>query len=247
MIYIIGDTQSKAGVRNPLKVIAKHIANVKPSHIIHLGDHWDLPSLSYWDKGKRSHTISASYQGDMEAANSTMDEFWIILLGLWPEAKKDCVSIILQGNHEDRRAKALEKCDPEYHELINEKKFNYNNWDLIVPFLEVIRIHGIEFSHFFQNDGSARPISNAKALLNKRHVSCIAGHKQGFDYAEQLKGKDQTIQAMIVGSSYYHDEGYKTHTNHHFRGTVVLFIEKEGDPFDYARFSLDLLDKFFKE
>jgi len=84
-------------------------------------------------------------------------------------------------------------------------------------------------------------------LLNKRHVSCVAGHKQGFDYAEQLQGKDKTIQALIIGSCYYHDENYKAHTNHHWRGTVLLYQLKNGAGFDYARYSLETLDMLHEQ
>lgn len=246
MIYVIGDTQSKEGVRNPLVAIAHHICDTKPQHIIHLGDHWDMPSLSLWDKGKRSHTITASYIRDMKAGNLAMQEFWDIINRRWPEGIEKSVWIILKGNHEERRAKALEKCEPQYVELIESVDFDYTNWDMVVPFLEVIRIHGIEFSHYFTNTGSPHPIGTARQLLLKRHVSCIVGHKQGFDYAEMLQGHDRTIQAIICGSSYYHKEEYKNHNNHHFRGTVILHNLDCPNGFDFARFSLDTLDKFMQ-
>jgi hypothetical protein len=83
-------------------------------------------------------------------------------------------------------------------------------------------------------------------MLNKRHVSCIAGHKQGFEYEEQLSGEDKTIQAMIVGSTYYHDEEYKNQSNHHWRGTVLLYNLECSTGFDYARYSLETLDMLYE-
>ena len=74
----------------------------------------------------------------------------------------------------------------------------------------------------------------------KSHRSRIAGHKQGVDYEEMPSGSDKMIQAMIVGSCYYHDEEYKAHTNNHFRGTVVLKNVREG-MFDFSRYSLNAL------
>ena len=244
MDYIIGDTQSKAGVRNPLIVIAHHICDLKPEHVIHLGDHWDLPSLGVYDKGKKKHTISADYSLDMRAGNQAMAEFWAIIKKRWPNYKEECVFIILRGNHEDRRTRALEYCAPEFHSTIEAVNFNGGEWNLTVPFLEIAKINGVEYSHFFANEGNGKAIGSARLLLNKRHVSCIAGHKQGFDYAEQLSGGENIIQAMIVGSSYYHDESYKAHTNHHFRGIVVL---KHGGKagFDYMRVSLSHLDDMY--
>lgn len=242
MDYVIGDTQSKAGVRNPLIVIAHHICTVKPEHVIHLGDHWDLPSLGIYEKGTRKHTISANYLEDMDAGNKAMQEFWEIINRRWTNWHEECVFILLEGNHENRRERALQHCAPEFYQLIRSKEFDRSNWHIKVPFLEIARINGVEYSHYFTQEGSGRPISSARLMLNKRHVSCIAGHKQGFDYAEQLKGKDEIIQAVICGSTYYHDEDYKNHTNHHFRG--VLVVEHKGKAgFDFARVSLDSLDK----
>ena len=93
--------------------------------------------------------------------------------------------------------------------------------------------------------GSAHPIGTARQLLLKRHVSCIVGHKQGFDYAEMLQGNDKTIQAIICGSTYYHMEEYKNHNNHHFRGTLVISNVDNPSGFDFARFSLNLLGKWY--
>ena len=245
MIYVIGDTQVKPGVRNPLRCIAHHICAVKPKHVIHLGDHWDMPSLSAWDKGKRRHSVTASYLKDMDSGNFAMQEFWSIIKHKWPEYYDECTWVILQGNHEERRARALDRCDWEYVDLIKSIDFDYSNWDMVVPFLEVAKIHGIEFSHYFQNTGSSRPIGSARNLLNKRHVTCIAGHQQGFDYAEMLQGKDKTIQAIIMGSSYFHLEGYLNHNNHHFRGTLVLSNLKGNDGFDFARFSMSMLGEWY--
>jgi hypothetical protein len=121
-----------------------------------------------------------------------------------------------------------------------------SNWTHVVPFLKTVKIGGIVFSHYFQNDGSARPIGTARQLCMKKHVSCIAGHKQGFDYEEMLTGDEtKTIQCMIVGSTYYHDEEYKTHTNHHWRGTVVLYNVRRG-MYDFARYSLQWLDSQYE-
>ena len=247
MIYIIGDTQLKLGVKNPLIAIAHHICFVKPKYVVHLGDHWDMPSLSLWDKGKKKHSVSASYVQDMKAGNHAMDEFWAIIKEKWSDGLKKCTWFILVGNHEIRRERALDRCDPEYSELIETINFNYNNWDTVIPFLEVLRLEGIEFSHYFCNTGSAHAIGTARQLLLKRHVSCVAGHKQGFDYAEMLQGADKTIQSIICGSSYYHKEEYKNHNNHHFRGTCVLYNIGNPKGFDFARYSMDTLDKLMEE
>ena len=243
-IYLIPDTQQKQGVRNPLIPIAHHICDVKPNVVLHGGDHWDFPSLSRYDKGKKSHRTK-SFLADLRAGNEAMEAFWKIIKKRWPKYKQ-CQWIILEGNHEIRRKNALEYGPDELLELIEAFPMNYDNWNVVLPFLKVHKINGVSFSHYFQNDSSNRPIGTAKQLLMKRHSSRVAFHKQGFDYAEALGMEGRQIQAIIAGSCYFHNEGYKTHTNHHWRGTVVLTNVRDG-MFDFARYNLQSIDNHYKK
>lgn len=198
-----------------------------------------MPSLSSYDKGKKSHRAK-TYLKDVNAGNEAMSEFWQVLKQEWPEHRTEAEFVILKGNHEDRRERALEYGPDELLDLLEAFDFNYSGWNKVVPFLKIHRWKGIEFSHYFRNPGSARPLSTARMLLLKRHVSSIAGHKQGFDYAEMLSGGKSIIQSLIIGSCYFHNESYLTHTNHHWRGTVILKNVKRGQ-FDFVRFSLSEL------
>lgn len=241
MIYVIGDTQSKPGVKNPLIPVAYHICELKPKYVVHMGDHWDMPSLSYYDKGKKSHRIY-TYHDDIDAGNRTMDEFWTIIDKHWPTALDECEFHIHKGNHEDRIKRAIEYCEDSYKRMFIDYPPCYDNWSHVHEFLVINKIHGINFSHYFQNLNNANAISTARQLCMKKHTSCIAGHKQGFDY-EEMMTDEGNIQCMIVGSTYYHEEGYKAQSNHHWRGTVVLYNYDGKGQYDYARYSLDFLDK----
>jgi len=242
-IYKIGDTQVKPGVRNPLVPIAYHICEVKPDIIVHIGDHWDMPSLSKYDKGKKSHRTK-SYLSDIRAGNKALREFNSILDLMWPDNRKLCKKIIFKGNHEDRRNRALEYGPDELIELMNEFDFDYTGWDEVVPFREVKSIGGVLFTHFFQNLNNANAIGTARQLIAKKHCSCVVGHKQGWEYHEEITEKNKRIQALISGSSYLHDENYKNHNNHHWRGTTVLTNVKNG-MFDFARYDIHTLDTHY--
>ena len=51
-ILIIPDTQVKPGVNlNHLTWLGKYICDIRPDIIVHLGDHFDFPSLSTYDRG----------------------------------------------------------------------------------------------------------------------------------------------------------------------------------------------------
>ena len=52
---IIPDTQVKPNTPTEhLKWAGQYAAEKKPDVIVHIGDHWDMESLSSYDKGKKS-------------------------------------------------------------------------------------------------------------------------------------------------------------------------------------------------
>lgn len=241
-IYIIPDRQIRPDVDTSYnKLLAKHISEEKPDYIVDMGDFWDMKSLSYYDKGKKSHEVF-NFIEDIESGNDADREFFAYLKDFWPRYKSKTKRYRLKGNHEDRIRKAFDYGDSNLRELIRRFKCDNSNWDKVIPFLKPVKIEGVYFCHYFPNDNSGKPITSARALLNKRHCSCIAGHQQGFDYAEQLSINGKVIQAIIAGSCYTHDEEYKGPNNHHFRGVVILRNVKNG-MFDFSRVSLESLQK----
>jgi hypothetical protein len=74
-ILVIPDTQVAPGSdTRHLKWAGKYAAEKKPDIIVHIGDHWDMPSLSIYDVGKKSFE-GRQYTKDIEAGNVGMDEF----------------------------------------------------------------------------------------------------------------------------------------------------------------------------
>ena len=66
-IFVIGDTQCRAGEDlTYMKWIAHYIATEKPDIIVHIGDHYDMASLSSYDKGKLS-SQGRRFHEDIEA------------------------------------------------------------------------------------------------------------------------------------------------------------------------------------
>jgi hypothetical protein len=91
------------------------------------------------------------------------------------------------------------------------------------------------------------PITSAKAILTKLHMSAFAGHQQGRDiaYAKRADGQDMT--AIISGSFYQHDEEYMSpFTNNHWRGMYFLH-EVKGGSFDEMAVSINYLKRRFTQ
>ena len=71
---VIPDTQCKPGYPTEhLEWVGKYAAEKKPEVIVHLGDHWDMPSLSIYDVGKKAFE-GRTYNNDIIAGNLAMDK-----------------------------------------------------------------------------------------------------------------------------------------------------------------------------
>ena len=71
--FVIPDTQCKPGGDfTHLRGAGMYIIDKKPDRIIHIGDHWDMPSFSSYDKG-RKRAEGQRYSLDIQAGNEGMD------------------------------------------------------------------------------------------------------------------------------------------------------------------------------
>ena len=115
-------------------------------------------------------------------------------------------------------------------------------WE-VLPFLEVAVVDEVCYSHYFCSGIMGRPTSSAKALLTKKHMSCVQGHVQDRDIAYDMKGDGSRITGLFVGICYQHDEGYLTpQTNGSWRGLWVL-NDVENGAFDELPVSLTYLER----
>lgn len=222
-IYVIGDTQQKPGVKNPLVPVAFDIINTLPDYVVHIGDHFDFPSLGAYDKGKHSFNGNC-YVKDIHAGNQAFYEFWsIIAMGRKDNPDWKCKFNFTNGNHEFRRDKALDTAPIEFIQLLKDYRPDFTGWDVVAPFLKPIIINGVHFVHYIANEFSGRAVSTANAALNKKHQSFVCGHKQALEYAEATTLSGKRIMGLIIGACYFHNEGYKgPQGNSHFRGTAYL-------------------------
>lgn len=250
---IIPDTQCKPGQDfSYLRHIGKYIADKKPDVIVCIGDFADMESLSSYDVGKKSFE-GRTYKADIEAAIEGM----VTLLAPIEEEQERLTRnkkklwrprlVLTTGNHENRINRAIEN-DRKLEGLISTEDLLYYDfgWE-VYPFLQPVVVDGICYSHYLCSGVMGRPITTARMLLNKKHMSCVVGHQQGRDVAYSHRGDGKQITAIIAGSCYKHNEGYLNHqTNEHWRGIVVLNEVADGT-FDEMFVSLNYLkDKYDK-
>lgn len=239
---VIPDTQCRSGVPlGHLAAAGAYIRDKRPDVVVHLGDHWDMPSLSSYEKRGSHYFEGARYVDDVAAGNEGMRLLtrpWARLRSYQPRA------ILLRGNHEHRISRALND-DPRLIGTIGLDDLESPGWQ-VVPFLRVLKLSGIWVSHFFQSPSSPRPLGGtARRLLDQIGNSYIQGHRQGLDAAIKHRHDGSRQRGLIAGSFYRHDEEYRgPQGTAEWRGIVVL-NEVGGGSWDQLEISIDWLEKHY--
>lgn len=242
-IVVIPDTQVKQGVPNDhLRWINQwmHRYDGKPLTIVHLGDHWDMPSLSSYDRGKGAME-GRRYRFDVDSGNRGME----ILSDGW-DKQKQWRRVLLRGNHEDRISRAIES-DIQLEGLLSLDDLKSPSWE-VHQFLEVVDVNGVLFSHYFYNPMTGRPYGGENLLPRLKTIgrSFVMGHQQTYLTATRFLPDGTRQRAVVAGACYQHDEDYKgPQGNAHWRGVLILNNVEDGS-FDLNEVSLDYLCRRFE-
>lgn len=201
----IPDIQAKDGVSlDHLNWIGQFIVRKKPDVVIQVGDFSDLPSLSSYDKGKRSFE-GRRYKKDITAAKEAMD----ILLGPLREynarmretkhAQYKPRLVLTLGNHEQRIERAVE-LQPELEGLMSYDDLPYEDWE-VHDFLKPVVIDGILYVHYLSNPMTGKPFSgSALNQLAKAQHSFFVGHKQTLDVATYFSPAGKQTWGIVAGA-----------------------------------------------
>lgn len=249
---VIPDTQCQPGV--PLDhlrwagdYIWDQFHDRETVRVIHLGDHWDMPSLSAWDKPGSKEMEGRRYLEDVAVGNEGMrllnerldaenerrrrnkDRQW------WPERH------LLRGNHEDRITRAISE-SPKYDGLVGLHHLESPGWK-VHDFLVPVWLDGVAYAHYFYQPMSGRPYSGT--IDNRLRMighSFTMGHQQTKLTGERyVAGKQQ--RGLIAGAFYLHDEDFKgPQGNAHWRGILVCHEVQDGG-YDLMEVSMGYLQR----
>lgn len=235
-ILVVADTQCKPGEDlSYMSAIGNYIVSKRPNVVVHIGDNYDFPSLSVYDKGK------ASFEGrrllaDIEAGNKGLELLLAPLRELQErqrQSKKKVYNprlVFCTGNHEERFDRLASNM-PELQGFVGMETLGLEKqgWE-VIPFLQPVEIEGIFFVHYLANPFTGKPYGGtAMNQLKTVGRSFVCGHKQTLDVAirPSIDGKMQI--GIINGACYPFDEDYKGFQgNNHFRGVTVLHDVKDG-------------------
>lgn len=238
---VLPDTQVKPGVRTDhLLWAAKYANDKRPDVIVHLGDHYDMPSLSSYDKGKGAAEGRRVIK-DIQAGNDAVALFTNAL-----EYKPRMVKCI--GNHTQRIARYVND-NPELEGTIGYHLLDFERlgWE-VHEFLKPVTIDGVTYCHYFPRSGDGkvsqtkRGAPSARAQVLREMRTCIAGHQQGLDTHIHHTGS-RTIRGIVAGSFYQHEESYLSpQGNSHWHGILYLTEVKDGE-FNLCEVSLGFLKR----
>jgi hypothetical protein len=251
-ILIIPDCQIKEGV--PLEHLVwagKVICDYRPDVVINIGDFADMPSLSSHDVKGSKYFEGLRYQKDVFVAKEAMQMLLKPLRSLQQKQKINKEKVyrprmeFLLGNHCNRIDRAVNN-NPMLEGLISTKDLEFEKDWTVHPFLHPVFINGVGFNHYWPTGAMCRAAATAQSIINKLHMSCVAGHQQGKQVAYGKRADGKPICSIIAGSYYLHDESYMDQlSNKHWRGLVILNEVLDGH-FDEMFLSIEYLQKKYK-
>lgn len=247
---LIPDTQVRPGVdTSHIDWAARAIVEYMPDVIVHIGDNADMPSLS--SHAGQLDKEGARIQNDFDVANDAMAR---LFAPQEAESKRrrdkhrtrwEPERHALHGNHEYRIVRAVQE-NPQLEGIVSLDKLQYPAGVVVHPFLEIVDIDGICYSHYFQNSHSGRPIGGSiDNRLNRIGRSFVQGHEQGLIHGRRQFPGELARCGLVAGSFYLHDEGYRgAQGNGEWRGIIIFNEVKDGD-YDLMTLSMDYLRRKF--
>ena len=224
--------------------LGRLILDVKPDVVVNLGDMWDLPSFSGYDKGKKSFQ-GRSYRKDLDAGLEFDERLWAPAR----KAKKRLpYRVFIEGNHEERMKRALE-FTPELEGTIGFKDFELDkNYDEVIEYKGqtpgIIEIDGIIYCHYSVSGVMGRPVGGehpAYSLLTKQFKSVTCGHIHVFDHCVRTDASGNRINGLVAGVFQDFDSEWAGEVNKLWsRGVVVKRNVSDGN-YDLQWISIDAL------
>lgn len=221
-------------------LLGKLIVDRQPDVIINLGDFADMPSLSSYDRGKRSFE-GRRYKEDILSVLDAQEKLFqpirdYNIKQIVSKKKRYKPELILTlGNHEQRIVRATEdRAELEGTISIDDLQYKHFGWQ-VIEFLRPITVDGVTYSHYFTSGVMGRPIGGehpSHALLTKMHQSCIQGHTHIRDFTERTTAQGKKISSIVAGCFLDVDqwEHYAGEANKMWwKGIIILHDVADGE------------------
>lgn len=235
---VVPDSHAKPGVSNErFTWLGKLALDRRPDTIIDMGDWADMPSLSSYDKGRKSFE-GRRYKKDIQASKNAYYMFEEPIAMYNAGRARDHKSqykpkkIKLIGNHEERILRVAE-AHPELEDVVKLEDVGYADYGWKkYDFLHPANIDGVHYNHYYTSGILGRPIGGdnpAAVTLRKQFVSCTSAHTHIRDFAERTRADGQRILGLVAGCYFSHHEDYAGPANDMWwRGVILCHSVKDG-------------------
>lgn len=228
--------------------LGRYVAELRPTHILCLGDWWDLASIC--THSKPGDVEGARMSADLEVGWDAMRRF----VTPWHGGDYAPEMTFCLGNHEARLDSQLGNL-PVLKGSVADTRYLAEGlktfgWT-VHKFKETARVLGYAASHYLPSGTMGRPIGGVHAAsshIRKCFSSTITGHSHLWDYSERSTASGQTLQAIVAGW-YGHPgmiEGWNRNTASMWRNAVTV-IRNVRDGFgDVEQVSQERLRRQYK-
>lgn len=236
---IIPDTQCKPNADfQHLSFAGQYAVDKKPDVIVFIGDHWDMPSLSSYDVGKKSFE-GRRYIDDIQAGQLAMATFLAPLELHNIRAREQKKKLYLPrlvfclGNHEERINKAVES-DRKLEGLISTDDLELDVFGFeVVPFLQPIVIDGVAYCLEENHEVLTKGLIYKPLKDLKIGDELIAFEENPTDsrtrkYCSSVVQKHETEEAELFEVLLSCGKSFKCTAEH-------LWLAKIGTKFDWVR------------
>lgn len=227
--------------------LGQYIKDTRPDVVVNMGDTFDMPSLSSFDKGKASFHGS-SYEKDINSGLDFLDRMWNPIR---VAKKKKPYSVFLEGNHEVRLKKVLE-FQPELagdRFGVSYKNYQLSDYHNEVVYYEgqtpgIYSCEGVSFAHYMVSGLLGRPIGgehHAASLLAKNHCSCVVAHSHTVDWAVHSGPTGKRVMGLVAGVYQDYKSSWAGNINHLWWSGIVRLRNLENGVYDPEFISLSSL------
>ncbi len=256
-ILAIGDIHLEPGISNERMLWLGRLAgDRKPDVVLQIGDLFDMPSLSSYDKGKKAFegrrlSLDLSHgKAGLQLFEDGLDEYNKVLRDkkLKTYRPRKCITY---GNHDQARVERAINDDPKLDGILSLADLGYEEfgWET-TPFLEPLDINGVVFQHYFTNT-MERPLGGdnlGSALIKRFHTSCFQGHNHMLKIANESDARGKKLYAGSIGCYFEHELSYASRQpqNQFWRGVVLLKGVKDGTLDDMEFISLNSIKRDYR-
>jgi len=241
-ILVVGDTHTTdTQDLSRFNLLNKFILDKQPDVVIFMGDFLTLQCLSAWDANKRAMMEGRRYYKEIDAGNEALD---MAFKGVTynPEV------VFIEGNHEDRLTRYLEK-DPTFEGAVSvPKDLKLEERGIkFIPYREYYRTNEVSFTHIPFN--KVREIGGINICRKASQVtvsSVVFAHTHNQELAHIHKQGMPHLQDLYCCGAFFEEVEDYMHgrVTEYWRGLTLLTMWKPSR-YDVESYSLGRLDRMY--